>query len=106
MARVAGLAAVLGGAFAASYLLFTYGPGLLDEARPVDPPGMVWIPGGEVTMNRFTTRGGLDRGDEVSRVGVLDTLRPQGRGGGEELGLTFAPRLWHPGAVHLEGTGL
>jgi hypothetical protein len=47
MARVAGPAAVLADAFAASYLLFSYGPGLFKEARPVDPPGVVWVPGGE-----------------------------------------------------------
>ncbi len=33
-------------AFAASYLLFTYGPGFFEETPPPDPPGIVWIPGG------------------------------------------------------------
>jgi formylglycine-generating enzyme required for sulfatase activity len=38
------------GAFAASYLLFRFGPGLFKASPPAEPPGMVWVPGGEFTM--------------------------------------------------------
>ena len=46
MAKVARLAVVGVAAFAASYLLFRYGPAILPDSEPVDPPGMVWIRGG------------------------------------------------------------
>lgn len=46
MTKVVWMGGLAVGAFAASYLLFTYGPGLLKEAPSADPPGMVWVPGG------------------------------------------------------------
>ena len=46
MARFVRLSALLACAFAASYLLFGYGPGLFKQTAPLDPPGMVWVPGG------------------------------------------------------------
>jgi formylglycine-generating enzyme required for sulfatase activity len=46
MAKVAALAALAVGAFAASYLAFTYGPRLVGGPAPAEPPGMVWVPGG------------------------------------------------------------
>src|SRR5262249_36153259 len=36
-------------AFAASYLVFAYGPSLWGGASSNDPPGMVWVPGGTYT---------------------------------------------------------
>jgi len=50
MAKYAWLGGLLASAFAASFLVFTYGPGLFKGAPPGDPPGMVWVPGGEFTM--------------------------------------------------------
>jgi formylglycine-generating enzyme required for sulfatase activity len=46
MARAARLVALGVGAFAASYLVFVYGPALFDQAPAGDPPDMVWVPGG------------------------------------------------------------
>jgi formylglycine-generating enzyme required for sulfatase activity len=46
MARVAWLAVLGIGSFAAAYLLVSYGPDFLKDSQPVDPPGMVWIPSG------------------------------------------------------------
>jgi formylglycine-generating enzyme required for sulfatase activity len=46
MAKVERLAVLGVSAFAASYLLFSYGPGFFKGPQPVDPSGMVWIPAG------------------------------------------------------------
>jgi formylglycine-generating enzyme required for sulfatase activity len=46
MPKAVRLGALLVCAFAASYLVSAYGPGLFKG----DPPGMVWVPGGEFTM--------------------------------------------------------
>ncbi len=46
MAKAAWLAVIGVAAFAASYLLFRYGPVLLSDSEPADSPPMVWIPGG------------------------------------------------------------
>jgi formylglycine-generating enzyme required for sulfatase activity len=46
MARLAWLAVMGMGSFAIAYLVFSYPPGFLKDSPPVEPPGMVWIPGG------------------------------------------------------------
>jgi formylglycine-generating enzyme required for sulfatase activity len=50
MSNTVRLAAVLAGAAVASYCAFAFGPGLFKGGPTGDPPGMVWIPGGEFTM--------------------------------------------------------
>jgi formylglycine-generating enzyme required for sulfatase activity len=50
MSNTVRLGAALAGAAVLSYVAFAYGPALFKGGPTGDPPGMVWISGGEFTM--------------------------------------------------------
>ena len=54
------LSALALAAFALSYLVFGYGVPFIKKAAITRPPGMVWIPGGEVTMGTDDAIGWAD----------------------------------------------
>jgi formylglycine-generating enzyme required for sulfatase activity len=47
-------------AFAVSYVVFGYAPGLFKKSQPAAPTGMVWVPGGEFTMGTDSDLGWPD----------------------------------------------
>jgi formylglycine-generating enzyme required for sulfatase activity len=71
MSKLVRLGALLACASAASYVAFAYGPRLFQGAPPGEPPGMVWIQGGEFTM-------GSDAPDALSHEHPAHRVRVDG----------------------------